>query len=57
MTQILPYFEMRNVYNHFNLNVGLYGVADLHDPNQLDPELSLSVRFRPDPRFSASCDE
>lgn len=24
MTQILPYFEMRNVYNHFNLQVELY---------------------------------
>jgi prepilin-type N-terminal cleavage/methylation domain-containing protein/prepilin-type processing-associated H-X9-DG protein len=24
MTQILPYFEMKNVYNHFNLKVGLY---------------------------------
>ena len=24
MTQVLPYFEMKNVYNHFNLKVGLY---------------------------------
>jgi prepilin-type N-terminal cleavage/methylation domain-containing protein/prepilin-type processing-associated H-X9-DG protein len=24
ITQILPYYEMRNVYNHFNLKVGLY---------------------------------
>ncbi len=24
LTQILPYIEMRNVYNHFNLKVGLY---------------------------------
>ena len=24
MTQVLPYFEMKNVYNHFNLQVGLY---------------------------------
>ncbi|MFO0891438.1 MAG: DUF1559 domain-containing protein [Isosphaeraceae bacterium] len=24
MTQILPYYEMRNVYNHFNFKVGLY---------------------------------
>jgi len=24
LTQVLPYFEMKNVYNHFNLKVGLY---------------------------------
>jgi prepilin-type processing-associated H-X9-DG protein len=24
LTQILPYFEQKNTYNHFNLNVGLY---------------------------------
>jgi prepilin-type N-terminal cleavage/methylation domain-containing protein/prepilin-type processing-associated H-X9-DG protein len=24
MTQVLPYFEMKNVYNHFNLKIGLY---------------------------------
>jgi len=24
MTQVLPYLEMKNVYNHFNLKVGLY---------------------------------
>ncbi len=24
MTQILPYIEMRNTYNHFNLKIGLY---------------------------------
>jgi prepilin-type N-terminal cleavage/methylation domain-containing protein/prepilin-type processing-associated H-X9-DG protein len=29
MTQILPYFEMKNVYNHFNLKVGLYEAANL----------------------------
>ena len=42
MTQILPYVEMRNVYNHFNLQVGLYEATKLHDPNRLDPEFSLS---------------
>src|SRR6188472_1426796 len=29
MTQILPYFEMKNVYNHFNLKVGLYEAPNL----------------------------
>ncbi len=29
MTQILPYIEMRNVYNHFNLKVGLYEQENL----------------------------
>jgi prepilin-type N-terminal cleavage/methylation domain-containing protein len=29
MTQVLPYFEMRNVYNHFNVNVGLYEAPNL----------------------------
>ncbi len=24
LTQVLPYFEMKNVYNHFNLKIGLY---------------------------------
>ncbi len=24
MTQVLPYMEMKNVYNHFNLRIGLY---------------------------------
>jgi len=24
LTQILPYFEQKNVYNHFNFNLGLY---------------------------------
>jgi prepilin-type N-terminal cleavage/methylation domain-containing protein/prepilin-type processing-associated H-X9-DG protein len=28
MTQVLPFFEMRNVYNHFNLKVGLYEAAN-----------------------------
>src|SRR3954452_21976228 len=29
MTQVLPYFEMKNVYNHFNLKVGLYEAPNL----------------------------
>ena len=29
MTQILPYFEMKNVYNHFNLRVRLYEAPNL----------------------------
>jgi prepilin-type processing-associated H-X9-DG protein len=29
MTQILPYFEMKNVYNHFNLKAGLYEAPNL----------------------------
>jgi prepilin-type N-terminal cleavage/methylation domain-containing protein/prepilin-type processing-associated H-X9-DG protein len=28
LTQILPYYEMRNVYNHFNLRLGLYEPAN-----------------------------
>jgi prepilin-type N-terminal cleavage/methylation domain-containing protein/prepilin-type processing-associated H-X9-DG protein len=28
MTQILPYFEMKNVYNHFNLAHGLYATEN-----------------------------
>jgi prepilin-type N-terminal cleavage/methylation domain-containing protein/prepilin-type processing-associated H-X9-DG protein len=24
LTQVLPYFEMKNAYNHFNLKIGLY---------------------------------
>jgi prepilin-type processing-associated H-X9-DG protein len=29
MTRILPYFEMRNVYNHFNFDVNLYEVENV----------------------------
>ena len=37
MTQILPYFEMRNVYNHFNLNVGLYEAPNFTTRTSLIP--------------------
>ncbi len=29
ITQTLPYFEQRNVYQHFNFNIGVYQVANL----------------------------
>jgi prepilin-type N-terminal cleavage/methylation domain-containing protein/prepilin-type processing-associated H-X9-DG protein len=28
LTQILPYYEMKNVYNHFNMKIGLYEPAN-----------------------------
>jgi prepilin-type N-terminal cleavage/methylation domain-containing protein/prepilin-type processing-associated H-X9-DG protein len=28
LTQILPYYEMKNVYNHFNMKLGLYEPAN-----------------------------
>jgi prepilin-type processing-associated H-X9-DG protein len=37
MTQILPYFEMRNVYNHFNLQVGLYDTPNFTTRTSLIP--------------------
>ena len=39
MTQILPYFEMKNVYNHFNLKVGLYEAREPDDADEPGPQL------------------
>jgi prepilin-type N-terminal cleavage/methylation domain-containing protein len=37
MTQVLPYFEMKNVYNHFNLQVGLYDAPNFTTRTSLIP--------------------
>jgi len=39
ITQILPYFEQKNVYNHFNLRVSLY------EPENLTTRTSLVASF------------
>ncbi len=47
MTQILPYFEMRNVYNHFNLNVGLYEAPNFTTRTHLIPSFLCPSDFGP----------
>ncbi len=39
LTQVLPYIEMRNVYNHFNLKLGLY------EPQNSTPRTTLVASF------------
>ena len=34
MVRILPYCEMRNIYNHFNLSLGLYEAQNLSRPGR-----------------------
>ncbi len=41
MVRILPYCEMRNIYNHFNLSLGLYEAQNLFDPDDAGQELPL----------------
>jgi prepilin-type processing-associated H-X9-DG protein len=47
MTQILPYFEMRNVYNHFNLQVGLYEAPNVTTRTSLIPSFLCPSDFGP----------
>ena len=47
MTQILPYFEMRNVYNHFNLQVGLYEPPNFTTRTSLIPSFLCPTDFGP----------
>ena len=48
MTQILPYIELKNVYNHFNLKVGLYEAENLTTRTNLVQQLPLPLRLRSD---------
>ncbi len=50
LAQILPYFELRNVYNHFNFNVGLYELQNLTTRDDSGPQLPLPLGSGPDSR-------
>ena len=50
LTQILPYCELRNVYNHFNFKLGLYEPQNFTTRTNLSPQLSLPVRSGPESR-------
>ena len=46
LTQILPYCDQKNIYNHFNFKLGLYEAAESHDADDREPHVPLSFRSR-----------
>ena len=57
MVQILPYCELRNIYNHFNFKMGVYEIAELHDAHDPGPRLPLPVRSRRESRADRRRDD
>ena len=47
LVRILPYCEMRNTYNHFNLAVSVYDEPEPDDPDDAGAQLPLPVRHGP----------
>ena len=50
LVQILPYCELKNVYNHFNFTDGSLRNAEHDDPHEPGPRLPLPVRSRRESR-------
>ena len=49
LVRILPYCEMRNTYNHFNLSVSVYDAPNLTTRTTLVRSLPLPVGQRAEP--------